>query len=165
MNHWKVILATLVIFAAGVLTGNIATRKMAKPVPVAPVRPLESTNSPPPWQFESRRLMRAMEKELHLSHDQKKNVEKIMAQSRERSRAYWEELHPKLRDEFRRVREEIRTLLTPEQQTKFEEITRRRPQRRDDDKKRDDDKNRDGDRRKSDERNEHKSKTGESSER
>lgn len=149
MNFWKVILATLVIFSAGVLTGNIATRKMAKVPEPAPVRTLESTNTPPPWQYESRRLMRAMEKELHLTEEQKKKIEIIMGASRERSKAHWEELNPKLREEFRRVREEIKGQLTPEQQVKFDEISRRRPQRRDEDKKREEDKN------KGEERQEH----------
>ena len=120
MSTWKVILATLVIFTAGMLTGGVMIRQFAK-------RP----SPPPPFQpmVLRKEFLGRMDRELALTRQQRERIEKIMTESQERTRLLWELVGPEMRDEVMHVREDIREELRPEQHAKFEELMKQRPRR------------------------------------
>ena len=125
MNTWKPILAALVIFAAGVVTGGLTVglrRQPAGPRWAAP-----GQGVPRPWLTQRLAgqqgdLFRRMERQLALTPEQRQRLETIVRESQERIRTLADDLAPKTREELRRMRARIREELTPEQRRKFEKI-------------------------------------------
>jgi Spy/CpxP family protein refolding chaperone len=120
----------MVIFGCGVITGALLM-KTELPAAIAaqeaPMRQVNSTNPPPPWsQVQRPEFLRRMQKQLDLSPAQRDEIAKIMKDSQDRSRPLWEEIAPQMRAEVKRVRQEIRAVLTPGQQTKFDELLKSR---------------------------------------
>ncbi len=120
MNQWRVILATLVIFCAGVLTGaavvNIHQKERPKPT-ASPRGPL------PPFPFntvQKRDYLGRLDRQLELTQEQYSAIEEILLQGNERIRTVWEPIAPKMHEEMKKMRERIRAELTPEQLKKFE---------------------------------------------
>lgn len=129
MSVWKVILATFVIFSTGAITGTLVARK-ASPVTSDAVGQQGSTNRPSQSFRPDRRMRRDfMERfgeELALTDDQSAEIESILSQSQERTRELWEQVAPKMRDEFKATQDAIHGVLTPEQQARFEELMKKR---------------------------------------
>ena len=133
MSAWKVILATMVIFGCGVVTGALLM-KTELPSAVAPAEPAQhppaSTNQPPPLaQIQRPEFLRRMQKQLELTASQRDEIAKIMKASQERNRPLWDRIAPQMREEVKRVREEIRQVLTPDQQQKFDQMLKSRPRK------------------------------------
>ena len=131
MKPWKVILAAVLIFAAGAMAGTSLTRRSPR---AAVPRPM-GTNlfSPPtaPPNFVVQRLefLRQAERQLDLTPEQRTKVEQIMNDSRQRTRLVMEKLAPELRDELKRTAHAIReTLTSKEQREKFDRLMRNRAQ-------------------------------------
>ena len=123
MNPWKVILATLVIFAAGMVTGGLAMKRL---------QPLPTTTKVPP-SLQRVELLRRMAKRLDLTPSQQERIEQIVRESQERTKKAWEQIRPMIHDEFQRVQDRIRDELSPEQEKKFEKLlTESRDRRRKD---------------------------------
>jgi Spy/CpxP family protein refolding chaperone len=122
VNTWKPILAALVIFAAGVVTGGL-TARLGLPTKTA------ATPGPPPGGFRGVRneLVDRMQRELYLTTGQREKIEKTLRESHERTRKLWETIAPQAQAEQKHVREEIRGILAPEQQAKFDESFKIRP--------------------------------------
>jgi len=118
VNTWKPILAALVIFAAGVVTGGL-TLRLAMPSR----NPVTRAGLPPLGvRGEQRRdLLDRMARELYLGPDQRERIDQILRESQERTRLLWESIAPQARAEQRRVRERIREELQPDQRSKFDE--------------------------------------------
>ena len=144
MNSWKVILATLVIFGAGVVTGgllvNYAIRSNggvgSAPGVATAANPQQRPFQMPaltPWQLRNRDLVHKMDRELDLTTEQRDHIAKIIADSQERTRALWKPIAPQMNRELQRVHAQIRDELTPDQQKKFDEIMKPRGQKRSDD--------------------------------
>src|SRR4051812_4691261 len=127
---WKVILATLVIFGAGVITGGLLVNHVVKIKKTAnkPAPPLQALT---PWQQRSRDLLHRMERELDLTPEQRQHVEKIIMESQERTRSLWKPIAPQMNREMVRVREEMREELTPEQRKRFDELLKPRQKKQD----------------------------------
>ncbi|HEY3862944.1 MAG TPA: hypothetical protein VGO59_13755 [Verrucomicrobiae bacterium] len=128
MNPWKVILATMVIFACGVITGGVLTRAAAtKPEPAASAQPAAAGRAagPPMFQMQRANFLKVLNKQLDLSVEQREQIAKIMKASQERTQPLWNEISPQMKEEIRRVREEIRATLAPEQRVKFAELLKR----------------------------------------
>ena len=132
MSPWKVILATMVIFACGVFTGVFVTR--TQPLPVAPSTVQQtavvSTNKVPlpgyaQLQMQRPEFLKRLDRQLDLTPEQHEQMVKIMNASRERTAPFWEKIAPQMSDELKRVREEIHQVLTPEQRKKWAELTKR----------------------------------------
>jgi hypothetical protein len=70
-----------------------------------------------------------MERELQLNALQQKEIETILAASRERMRRLWEGFSPQAEAESARMRQQVEAILTPEQQAKFRELMARGPRR------------------------------------
>jgi hypothetical protein len=150
VNSWKVILATLVIFGAGVITGGLlvsysdrALHVVTRSTPPADnPRPQAETpvalgarenRIPPPMPVPLRKdFLAVLERELNLSGTQKDHIEKIISDGQERTREVWRGVEPDMRRELIATRERIRNELTPDQRIRFEDMMRR-PQRRPDD--------------------------------
>ena len=125
VSAWKPILAALVIFAAGVVTGGLTVgwRRQA----VGPRWPGSTQGQVRPWPAQrlgaqQGELFRRMEKHLDLTAAQRQRLEAIVKESQERIRALAEDVAPQTRGELRRMRERIREELTPEQRRKFEKL-------------------------------------------
>jgi hypothetical protein len=129
VNTWKPILAALLIFAAGVVTGGLTVRLKGRPwvrPGGLPTQGVERNRPAPRSEAELRELAQRLQKHLKLSPEQRERVETIVNESRERMKAIAEEMAPRTREEFRRMRERIRAELTPGQRQEFEEIFKQR---------------------------------------
>ncbi|MDB4745664.1 hypothetical protein OAG52_00595 [Verrucomicrobia bacterium] len=120
MNAWKVILAALVIYVAGIVTGNFASG-LAKGTP-EDSQGQQSARPRPPRMHD---LVRRMESRLHLESEQTEKVRKIVEASQERMRTLNDELRPKFETESQSMRLEIEALLSEEQLAKFDEVFER----------------------------------------
>ena len=126
MKPWKVILATLVIFVAGMVTGGLAVKHF-QPLPAT------TAATKAPANLQRYDLLRRMEKRLDLTPAQQERIEQIVRESQERTKKAWEQVRPIIRDEFQRVQDRIRGELTPVQEQKFEKLlTESRDHRRQD---------------------------------
>jgi Spy/CpxP family protein refolding chaperone len=123
LNTWKVILATMVIFGTGVVTGGLVVQRawhirfhQPQHMPGSPRASQPGGPGGPGMEF-----LRHMERELDLAPDQREQVDKVLKQSQERSRKIMEPVAGLIREESRRREAEFRALLTPEQQVRFDE--------------------------------------------
>ena len=154
MKLWKIILATLVIFGTGVITGgllvgitdgirgyrhgsahNARSQPAPTPAPAAPV----ITNAPherdprmtlplglsPRRQFPKDFLER-LDRELKLTPEQHKQIDQVLDEGQKRTKEIWDRIAPEVRQEMKNSREQILNLLTPEQKTRFEELMKPR---------------------------------------
>ena len=125
MKEWKVILATLVIFAAGVLTGGLLVNHSTKPRVKPPSSPNKPVNVRGP-AYESRFLyIRMIERQLDLSAEQRDKIDLLIDASQLRTKGLLDAVQPKVNDELKRVKEQIREQLNPEQRKKFDELNKR----------------------------------------
>lgn len=123
MNTWKVIVATLVIFIAGVVTGGLLAVYSGRSFVVRPQRPAPP-NRPAPTQSPGIlrvEFLRRLQRELDLTAGQRERIDQILKESQEHIRKIEEPVLPAVRDEMRRTREAFRDELTPEQRVKFDE--------------------------------------------
>lgn len=130
MSPWKVILATMVIFGCGVVTGGLLM-KAGLPHVVAPEVVQQSPakpggNSPPLIQIQQPSFLKRMDRQLDLTGEQHDKIVKIMIDSQERTRPLWKMIAPSLRDEMKRVRGEISAVLNPQQKREFDELLKPR---------------------------------------
>ena len=104
MNAWKPIIAALVIFAAGVITGGLTTRL------AAPQRSRPPQNLPAPLGGRAGRpeLLDRMQRELSLTAIQRERIDVVIRDSQERTRQLWESIAPQAHAEHKRIRERIR---------------------------------------------------------
>jgi hypothetical protein len=151
VNTWKVILATLVIFAAGVVTGGllvshadrVSQRSLASLRPRQGESPRPQTGPgagreairPPGLpvavpQFLRKEFLENLDREVNLTPDQRARIEQIIREGQERNRQLWERIAPELRKEIAEARRQIQAVLRPNQRPQFEELMKQRPQRR-----------------------------------
>lgn len=112
-----VVLATVVIFAAGVVTGGLLVRKTGT---------VQITQ--PFWnRFDvTRRAVEEMHRRGELTPQQRARIDIIIRDNQELIGEYFSILEPDVQQVFRKMRESIREELTPEQQKHFEELAKRR---------------------------------------
>jgi Spy/CpxP family protein refolding chaperone len=130
VNAWKPILAALVIFAAGVVTGGL-TVQIRQPRPA----PNPASNAPSrkvpvmPREAQLRELSRRMQAELDLAPEQRDRIEALVRDSQERMKAVRDDVGKRIGEEFRDMRLKIRSELTPDQRKKFAEIMKQHDER------------------------------------
>ncbi len=126
MNTWKVILATMVIFGTGVVTGGLLVRHSGMRVP-RPARNPIMTRPAQPVSAGVVRLdfLRRAGRELELTPEQHERVDKILKESQERTRKV---MAPYVREELQRTKEEFREALTPEQRPRFDQLLKQQQQ-------------------------------------
>jgi hypothetical protein len=125
VSPWKVILATLVIFIAGLITGAVMLKQFGAS-PATRSLPQTGPVLPGPLREE---FVRRMAIELKLAPEQKDKVLTIVHESQERTRLLYSLIGDDVRDEMRQTRDAIREQLTPEQSRRFEEMMRARERR------------------------------------
>lgn len=147
MNSWKVILATLVIFITGVVTGGLlvsyADRASQKPRfvrpregirpqanfpnPAAAANPREPVRLPNPLLNRmqhglSMEFLQKLDAEVRLTPDQRERIQQIISDGQARNKEIWEGVAPELRHEMAETQRQIRDVLTPDQRARFEEL-------------------------------------------
>jgi hypothetical protein len=131
VSPWKVILATVIIFAAGVITGGVLVNRVKRPEGPRPLPPFARPQQElMPMPFIVRReFLDRMDRHLNLSREQYDRIAKIIQDSQERTRRIVGRVGPDIQDELRQVRRQIRTELTPDQARQFDELQQmmRRP--------------------------------------
>jgi Spy/CpxP family protein refolding chaperone len=124
---WSVVIAVMLIFGAGVVTGGLLVRTRVveqnapAPTSTAPVTATPMANVAPGRQM----FIQRVRNELDLTPEQSAKVDEIMAESQKRIAKIYEPVTPQAREETRRVRQEIMGLLTPEQRRKFNQSIKR----------------------------------------
>jgi Spy/CpxP family protein refolding chaperone len=145
VNSWKVILATIVIFGAGVVTGGLLVnyvdhsrpKNQHRPQAIADAHPQENHDQPHTQDIPPPRLAERMGKQfvqqlndtLQLTPEQRAKIEKIIADGQEQNREIWTNVAPKMRAVMQEVNQQIRAELTPEQLKPFEELLKHPPRR------------------------------------
>lgn len=126
MNTWKVILATMVIFGAGVVTGGLLVRNTRIITPNPP--PAAATQQPRPFfqggpaGFVRVDFLRRAERELALTGEQRDQIDQIIRESQERTKKLMEPISPQIREEMQQTKDKFLAVLTPEQKARFEEM-------------------------------------------
>ncbi len=131
MNTWKVILATMVIFGTGVVTGGLLVRHAERGWGR---RPQRATGMNRPAQLTAAGAMRIeflrrMQRELDLTPDQREPIDKILKEGQERMKMIMETVEPRRREEFKKTLAEFRAVLTPEQRQRFDVLFKQQQQR------------------------------------
>jgi uncharacterized membrane protein len=144
MNSWKIILAILMIFGAGALTGSLLVNYTkpapAKEVPLTtveeashpqangrghdPSRPSDLPRPRPP-EILGKQFVQQLDKTLRLTPEQRAAVAKIVADGQEHNREIWTNVAPQMHKVLQDVRQQIREQLTPEQRKQFEDMLKR----------------------------------------
>jgi hypothetical protein len=117
----------MVIFACGVITGAMVTRTVAiktqEHPPTTAAGPSRMAAGPV-LQLQRAEFFKRMDKQLDLSAGQRDQIGKILKASQERTQPLWDQIAPQMRDELKKVREEIHGVLSPEQWMEFGEMMR-----------------------------------------
>jgi Spy/CpxP family protein refolding chaperone len=113
-----VILATLVLFGAGVVTGGLLVQhsfqaRLARPHPQSASRTISPSAGGMRYEF-----LRRLGRDLDLTSEQREQIDKILSQSQEQTRKVF-------RDEFQKTKAAFRDVLTPAQQAKFDDLIKR----------------------------------------
>jgi hypothetical protein len=151
VNTTRIVLAALMIFAAGVLTGGVGAgltgrilrerpRREVSPARVEP-RPIipsalisqaagsSNQSAGTPVKGPGNAQLEAMTRwtrELDLEGDQRERIQVILKGAQVRLRDLWAPMAPRARGEIEAARIEIEALLSPSQRQRWDEVRRRR---------------------------------------
>jgi Spy/CpxP family protein refolding chaperone len=144
MNSWKIILAIVVIFGAGALTGGLLVNYAEQPHSKDTQRPPDEGSphpqannrdydqprpqdlpKPRPPEMLGKQFVQQLDNTLHLTREQRAAIAKIVADGQERNREIWTNVAPQMHKMLQDVRQQIREQLTPEQRKQFEELLKR----------------------------------------
>jgi len=112
-----VVLATVVIFGAGVVTGSLIVKRTARPQFTQPF-----------WgRFEmTRRAIDELDRQGELTPKQRARIDHVIQENQEYIADIFSIMEPDVQEVFRKMRESIRQELTPDQRQRFEELARKR---------------------------------------
>ena len=145
---WKIALATVVIFGAGVGTGGLLVSHVDRTRVFPPRRPPD--HAPPLWpsargvlqggqpEVDQRLAIRrtefllAISRQLNLSSTQTTNIGKIVHEGQESTKAIWSRVTPEMIQEMDNVTAKVRAELSPGQCARFDELLKQGPRRRPD---------------------------------
>jgi Spy/CpxP family protein refolding chaperone len=147
MNSWKIILATVVIFGAGVLTGGVLVNYVNHAQPKLPHRPPpESAQHPqvenpepsrqpglpkprqPDWW--KKQFVQQLDDKLQLTPEQHEKIAGIITSGQERIREISTNTTAQTRQVIQNARQQIHAVLTAEQWKVFEELMKQRAPRK-----------------------------------
>ncbi len=147
MNSWKIILATIVIFGAGVTTGGLlvshvdrAGRMTRRPPGDPGIRPPGGEHEPGrgmgmelprPRQPDllNTNFVKRLDDALKLTAEQRNAIEKIIAEGQDQNHSIWTNNAEQMRRVMQDVRHRLHDALAPDQQKQFDELMRRAPRR------------------------------------
>lgn len=145
MNPWKLILATVVIFGAGVIMGGLlvnyavhyhtkgdrhpavsgsTTNHPSGPRPIVDVLGIRQP------EILSQRFVQSLDEELQLTQPQRDAIHKIIACGQEQNRVIWTNCAAQSRQVLQEVRQNIREQLDPVQIKQFEKLLKQMSQMR-----------------------------------
>lgn len=136
MNYWKVILATIVIFGAGVITGGLLVSHVQRPArPLFAFRQAARPSHPASTPYENMppevrpeilktNFVQLLNDNLDLSPQQREQIRKIIAKSQQNTHDLWKLVAPQFQLVLHDTRQQIRDVLTPRQQREFEYLMR-----------------------------------------
>jgi hypothetical protein len=119
VNNWKVILATMVIFGTGVVTGGLLVNFSNHPKPHSAAQRVALPALPGVMRIE---FLKRVERDLDLRAEQREHIDKILAASQERTRHLIQPIIPSLRTEYETTKKEIRDALDAGQAARFDEL-------------------------------------------
>ena len=127
MKAWNIILATIVIFGAGVFTGGLLVNQVEhqrRPHPSLPTvtQPPQPETMPPEQvrpEFLNKQFVEQLDDQLQLTKDQREQIQKIISQGQQNTRDLWKAVAPSFKGIWNETRQQIRNVLTPEQRKKF----------------------------------------------
>ena len=146
MNSWKIILATIVIFGAGVMAGGLLVshvdrfnRNNHRP-PGAEFRPPGGEHEPGrgmgmefprPRQPDllNTNFVRRLDDTLKLTPEERGAIEKIIAEGQDQNHTIWTNNAEQMRKVMQDVHRRLHDALAPDQQKLFDELMRRPPRR------------------------------------
>ena len=118
ISKWKLSLYVLAIFLAGGGSGALIGWQMSRRMPAVPV---------PPGEIGAR-LRARFQSRLDLTPEQARKIDPMIDQAMQRLDAIRKETASHIFANVSNLHEQVLTVLTPEQQLKFEEIERERRQ-------------------------------------
>lgn len=147
MKYWNVVLAALAIFACGVMTGGLVVSHVYRSHPPAALAHTSSEGEMAPrrekmgsripsrgsleWIAKARMdFLERIGHQLQLSDEQGEKIGQILRDRQAGVKRISERIEPDIRNELRQANEEVRDVLTPNQQRLFERIMRSRMQQR-----------------------------------
>ena len=147
MNSWNIILATIVIFGAGVMSGGLlvnhidrANRFDRRPPVFGEFRPGGERGGEPGHGMEFPRprqpdllntnFVKRLDDALKLTAEQRTAIEKIIADGQEQNHNIWTNNSEQMRRVTQDVRRRLHDALTPDQQKQLDELMPRPPRRR-----------------------------------
>jgi hypothetical protein len=147
VNYWKVILATIVIFGAGVFTGGLLVDNTDRSHPrnwrrpqtstdartqtnrADVARPQDSSRPRQPEMF-SKQFVQQLDDALQFTPEQRDKIAKVIADGQERNRQIWTNYIPQMHKVTVDVQQQIHNELTTNQWRQFENLMKPRPARR-----------------------------------
>jgi Spy/CpxP family protein refolding chaperone len=131
VNSWKVILATMVIFGTGVVTGGLLVRHVDHGWDRRPQHATGAVRAAQPSAAGVMRIefLRRVERELDLTPAQREPIDKVLQEGQERMKKLMETVEPRRREEFKKTMDEFRAVLTLEQQKRFDDLVKQQQQR------------------------------------
>jgi Spy/CpxP family protein refolding chaperone len=131
VNSWKVILATMVIFGTGVVTGGLLVRHADHGRDRRPQHATGAVRQAQPNVAGVMRIefLRRMERELDLTPAQREPIDKVLQEGQERMKKLMDTVEPRRREVFKKTMDEFRAVLTPEQQKRFDDLVKQQQQR------------------------------------
>jgi hypothetical protein len=132
VNSWKVILATMVIFGTGVVTGGLLVRFAERGREHRPQRVAGVARPAQPALAGVLRIefLRRVERELALTPAQREPVDRILKEGQERMKKLMDTVEPRRREEYKKTIEEFRAVLTPEQRQRLDALLKQQQQQR-----------------------------------
>lgn len=114
MKFWKVIVATVLIFVSGFVSGTLITKAyIAK-------AEREWREGRRPWG--PRYFVGRLDRDLDLTDEQRAQIENLLKQSQEDLKNLFDPISAQVREIHRKLREDIKAVLTAEQRETFEKI-------------------------------------------
>jgi Spy/CpxP family protein refolding chaperone len=131
VNNWKVILATMVIFGTGVVTGGLLVRHVERGRDRHPQRVGIAVRPAQPVSAGVMRIefLRRVERELELTPEQREPIDRIIKEGQERTKKLMDTVEPRRREEYKKTIEEFRAVLTPEQRKRLDALVKQQQQR------------------------------------
>ena len=137
MNTWKAILATLVIFGAGVFTGG-ALVSYFRPASQPSDRGSANVQRPGAPRGDSKlpaslnarfnkEFLDRLDRELKLTSQQREHIQRILEAGQLETKVCWDKIAPDVRAAMVETKNKIRDELTPEQQNRCSELWKHRP--------------------------------------
>lgn len=124
MNYTHVIIAACLIFASGGATGYFIGQKQMQPELVAPKETKFSPEGRAPWMGRDplRDFVKFLERKLNITEQQQNDINQVIKDSNESMKKIWDDVRPKASAEMAATNEKIKTVLSPDQAEKFEEL-------------------------------------------